>query len=156
MTTDDVAPPAIPASRRRLLVGLNYATLILSLVLAGVFLGLILTAIAAAIWAVAGSEAMSAKYGPPLLLARKYVQGGVLGGLIVGVLSPLARWRAGVFVLGWLAAAALYATVATTRLGPLKTWGWFDYIGITVMATVLGSAGAVRFLRDTGRWNRRP
>jgi hypothetical protein len=128
----------------------HYFAALFACVFASLLLAVGLIAVAGGAWALLGSAAMDGKYGSLGSVAKSYLQGCVTGGLLIGLLNPLARWRLGVFVLAWLAAASLYLTVIDGRWGPIATWGWVEILMALILVGLVGTVGGANALRMMG------
>jgi len=130
---------------------IHYVATMFGCALAGAVLAAVLTGIAAVIWTAVGPEAMSTKYGSLSTLARGYFRGCGIGALLIGLLSPISRWKAGIIVLGWIGAGSLYLTVIGDRWGPIGAWSSVEY-GLTAFVVLLvGTVGGLNATKLMGR-----
>lgn len=67
-----------------------------------------------------------------------YLVGGALGGLVVGVLRPLTKWRWGAAVVGVLAAVPVGLGTRVLRAG-LSPWQSKDLVVLIVFCVALGA-----------------
>jgi hypothetical protein len=68
-----------------------------------------------------------------------YFGGGLTGGVVLGLLRPLTRWRSGAAMVGVLAAMPVGVAVRVLRFG-LAPWGPKDTIALVVFAVALGGS----------------
>jgi hypothetical protein len=103
----------------------------------GSILALALTLVLLVLFAVHGSKLFDS-YGTSFTtVALLYLCGGVAGGVIVGLLRPLSRWRIGAVVMGVFAAVPIGIGIRLMRSG-LEPWGATDSIGLGIFALALG------------------
>lgn len=74
-------------------------------------------------------------------LTAFYVGSGVACGIIVGLLKPLGRWKAGTAFIGFIAAMPLYAGILFLKVSPSQGAGE-AVAGAVVFGLVLGVPGA--------------
>lgn len=82
---------------------------------AGLALVYSLIALVIAIISLAGDQSLFAKFAIFYIVAAYWV-GGILGGGVVGLLRPIARWPLGTMLIGIPAAIAIYAAVGTAMV----------------------------------------
>lgn len=74
-----------------------------------------LIALVIAIISLAGTQSLFAKFAIFYIVAAYWV-GGIIGGGIVGLLRPIARWPLGTMLIGIPAAIAIYGAVGTAMI----------------------------------------
>ena len=125
----------------------NYFSAVVACVFSGIFLAVFLTTAAAVVWTIAGSAELVSKYGPFSGVARSYFKGCGISGLLIGLLSPLSRWRIGTVLLASMGSAALYLVVLIERFGSIRGWGLLDTALFVIMVAPLAAVVSVRAVR---------
>ena len=84
------------------------------------------------------AQAMEERYHVGLLkVVATYAFGGALGGTIVGLLLPMARWKAGAGMLGVIAVLPLAVMIQYTTMGPSR-WSLDNTIVVVLGSLLLG------------------
>lgn len=103
----------------------------------GLLIALCLTVILAVLAAIQGPRLFES-YGTSFLtVALLYLGGGLVGGLVVGLLRPLTRWRLGGVAMGILAALPVGLGVRLMQSG-LEPWEAKDTFTLTIFSLALG------------------
>lgn len=68
-----------------------------------------------------------------------YLGASVAGGLAVGALRPLTRWRAGAIIVGVAVAFVVYGGIFITLRGPVRGWHSGEWIVTSIAALLTGS-----------------
>jgi hypothetical protein len=74
-----------------------------------------------------------------------YFFGGISGGVAVGVLKPLARWRVGAILVGIVAAFFVFFGIAVASDGLPSRWGRDQWITLTVLPILFGTFAGNNF-----------
>ena len=77
-----------------------------------------------------------------------YFFGGTAAGVVVGVLRPLARWRAGAIVVGIIAAFFVVLGIGVARSGLPSRWTSADWFALTVLSIFFGAFAGNHFWKD--------
>jgi hypothetical protein len=94
-----------------------------------------------AVYVFRGSEPFS-RVGMTLpLVVVTYLAVGFVAGLIVGLLRPLTRWKAGAYVVGLVAALFGGAGIVAALRGPPTTWDFDEWLVLPIVA--LGAAWVI-------------
>jgi len=103
----------------------------------GALFGVAFVAIAVVIYTLSGQTAFEAHHTTFGRVVLTYFFGGVAAGVVVGIMKPLTRWKAGAAVVGFLAGmpVATIMRFATDGFGP---WHRSDTIDVIVMSLILG------------------
>ena len=115
----------------------------------GAFFGGIYCAIAIA-FAALGSQPRDMNDAPvqlPYLLVL-YVSVGLIVGAVVGLLRPLARWRAGAISIGVLCAFVIGFCFVVAMSGLPIGWARNDWITLWIFTAVFGVAGGNSFWKE--------
>lgn len=71
-------------------------------------------------------------------LAKAYLAGGIGGGLVVGLLRPIARFEVGAFILGILTVFPMYVAISIAMVGPIQSWDGGDWFIAIIASLVAG------------------
>lgn len=111
--------------------------------IAGMVVATIFAALASSISSVAGDPATS-DHGIPLgQLVRGYYIGGTVAGLVWGALAPIAKWRLGAGLLGFL--MLLPVGLGGIALMPEHRLGDGGWIAAVIWALLMGGLGGLHF-----------
>lgn len=104
----------------------------------GAIFGLAFVLIAIGLYAVSRQDAFEAHHTSFGKMALAYFFGGVSAGVIVGLLRPLARWKAGAALVGFTAIlpVALLIRFATEGFGP---WHPSNTVEAMMLGLILGA-----------------
>ena len=72
-----------------------------------------------------------------LVVVAAYYAAALAGGLLVGALQPLARWRAGSVFLATLTSAVAFVGLHYAQV-PAPAWGRFEYTKLAVLSVLFG------------------
>jgi len=114
---------------------------------AGVLVGLIMASFYSA-WALLmhflapGSNSNHTTIGIGAVIAA-YFGAGIVGGAVIGSLSPLARSWTGMVVLGMTTGIVFFFFIETATSGPFWTWQANAWKEVTVLGLGLGTVGAL-------------
>jgi len=112
--------------------------------LIGLFAGMFLCFVAGIMILLGGHDNFVEMYGINIVqLFGLYLGGGLCGGMVVGALLPVARWRWSAGVLGVIAVTPLYLGVAW-----MGNYPW--YYGVVPAAIVGGALGVRTFNEEMG------
>jgi hypothetical protein len=70
-----------------------------------------------------------------------YFVGGLAGGILLGLLRPLTRWRPGSALVGMVAVAPATLAFGLAAFGPMHAWDKDMVISLIITAVVLGGGG---------------
>lgn len=110
----------------------------------GVIAGTLLSIWVTAIRIVAGPGAFTGLGATYPLVVLTYLASGVAGGVIVGLLWPLTRWRVGLVFVGFFVGVATFAGIRTSIEG-FQPWTKVDFLIVGVLGLALGPPLAFRF-----------
>jgi hypothetical protein len=74
-----------------------------------------------------------------------YAFGGFTGGVILGLLRPVGRRRAGAALLGVVVMIPVGVIAGLIMLGPISHWDGPDWIGLIMTTTLLGGIGGYSY-----------
>lgn len=77
-----------------------------------------------------------------LAIMGAYLFAGATSGLIIGVLSPLLRWRVGAAVIGMLAAAPMFMGILMLRDG-FSHWSTMETGVLAILVLAFGIPGGI-------------
>ena len=77
-----------------------------------------------------------------------YFFGGISAGVVVGLLKPIARWRAGAIVVGIIAAFFVFFGILVASDGLPSRWGTDQWVTLIVLPTLFGTFAGNRFWKD--------
>lgn len=108
----------------------------------GALFGIAFVAIAVVIDVLSGSSAFESHHTTFGKTAASYVSGGMAAGLVVGLMQPITRWKAGAAFVGFVAAVpvAILFHFATHGFGP---WHVSDTIMALIFCLILGAPTGV-------------
>jgi hypothetical protein len=110
----------------------------------GALFGCAFVAIAVAIYVLSGQSAFESHHTTFGQVALTYFFGGVIAGVVVGILRPLTRSKAGAALVGFMAAmpVAILMRFATDGFGP---WQQSDTVEIIVLSLILGAPTGILY-----------
>jgi hypothetical protein len=121
----------------------------------GVFFGFALatfySAFVVVLYAIRGNSAFDANGITLLGTVSAYYFGGIVGGVIVGLLLPLATWRWGSVLVGVVAAFPVFLGIGIAMYGGPGGWGPNDRFGLVTAAILLGGFGGYAFWEPVRR-----
>jgi energy-converting hydrogenase Eha subunit B len=77
-----------------------------------------------------------------------YFFGGISAGVAVGLLKPLARWRAGAILVGIIAAFFVFLGIVVAADGLPSRWGSDQWTTLIVLPILFGTFAGNRFWKD--------
>jgi hypothetical protein len=69
-----------------------------------------------------------------------YLAGGAAGGLILGLLWPIAKWRIGAYVVSVFVCTVLVFCMGVQVSGNPVTWDYSAWLAVPVLAIIFGLA----------------
>ena len=83
---------------------------------------------------------------PVVLLA--YLTGGLIGGVLVGLLRPLNRWKRGAALMGLVGASAAYSAIGIAASGWFWQWNPEDIFAAVAAPLLIGPALGVKIWKQ--------
>lgn len=121
----------------------------------GVFFGVALATFYSAfvliLFMIRGDSAFEANDITLLGTISAYYFGGIVGGVIVGLLLPLATWRWGSVIVGVVAAVPVFLGIGIAMYGGPGSRGPNDRFGLVTAAILLGGFGGYAFWEPVRR-----
>jgi hypothetical protein len=94
------------------------------------------------VYAFHGNEPLASNGVSLLGIIGAYYAGGITGGIVVGLLLPLAQWRAGATVIGIAAAFFVFLGIGVAVDGVHNLAKPSSYLDALVIATLVGGVAA--------------
>ena len=117
------------STRRHVTLGIRVGVLLATIFSAWVLYG----------HSVAGSRAIERSGATVAGLLFAYYSAGVIGGALVGALSPLARRPGGTILIGCVTAVVVLIVMQTARKGPIWTWDRRTLLQTTLLGVAFGA-----------------
>jgi hypothetical protein len=112
----------------------------------GVILGFVISSLyslyAVILYAIRGSAAFEANGVTMAGIVAAYYGAGIIGGAIVGALSPLLRWRLGATVVGMVAGFVVFVGIGLATEGYFTRWTNRTWETAVVLGTFFGAVCA--------------